>query len=157
MPSMVYQWRSGSRLSIDAQMAGEEIEHLRKKANGQLSPATVVDAARNEKHILHPAFEWDDGVAAERFREDQARGLIGALVVTIKPNGMAKTVRAFVNVQQHDTQGYTSLAAALSDTDLRQQVVARALEELRLWEERYRDYVELAAYFEAIGRAKKPR
>jgi hypothetical protein len=153
MPGTVYQWRSGARIPVEAQAAGEEIEHLRKKANGALTPAFVVDAARDVRHTLHPAFEWNDSEAAERYREEQARHLIGALVVTVKPAGVTRQVRAFVSVHQNEQQGYTSLPVAMSDAELRQQVIERALRELEQWRERYQGYVELADVFAAIETA----
>ena len=151
MNGMVYQWRSGTRLPVDAQLAGETIERLRQKANGQLTPTQVVDASRADKAPLHPCFEWDDNVAAERFREDQARGLIGALVVTVRPKGVEREVRAFVSVQRKsEERGYTALHAALSDAELRRQVVSQAWDELRRWRAKYEAYSELAAVFAAI-------
>lgn len=150
MPGMTYQWRGQNRLPVKAQAAGEEIEHLRKRANGPLQPAAVVDAARDEKAVLHPCFEWDDSLAAERHREDQARYLIGALVVKVAPKGVEREARAFVNVVQEDQQGYTALHVALSDAELRKQVLARAWAELKTWQERYRTYSELAEVHAAI-------
>ena len=150
MPGMVYKWRSGTRLPVDAQAAGDTIEALRVRAGGQLSPAQVVDAARSEGSPLHPAFEWDDTVAAARHREDHARHLIGALVVVVSPAGAEREMRAFVSVTQDHGTGYTALQTAMSDSELRQQVVARAWRELLQWRERYEEYAELAAAHDAI-------
>ncbi len=41
-----YEFKSGARFAVPAQVAGETIERLREKANGTLTPAMVVDAAR---------------------------------------------------------------------------------------------------------------
>lgn len=49
---------------------------------GDLSPAIVVDEARDEDHPLHPRFEWDDGLAAEKYRQEQAAHLIRTVKVT---------------------------------------------------------------------------
>jgi hypothetical protein len=54
MAGVAYKWREGARMAVDAQMAGEHIEHLRKKANGQLIPAQVVDDARSPTALLTP-------------------------------------------------------------------------------------------------------
>lgn len=150
MPNMVYQWRNGTRLGINAQQAGEAIDLLTRKANGALTPAAVVNAARNEESVLHSAFEWDDAVAAEAHREDQARYLIGSLVVTVRPANTPREVRAFVNVVCDNEQGYVPLHTAMSDVDLRAQVVRRAWSELQAWRERYAGYSELASVHAAI-------
>lgn len=60
---------------VDAQTAGEELQRI-KRVHGLVHPATVVDESRPEDAPLHPAFEWRDPVAAERFREYQASQLI---------------------------------------------------------------------------------
>ena len=124
--------------------------------NGNLTPRSVVDDARPEDAVLHPCFEWDDGVAAGKYREDQARYIIRGVVAQMPEAGEdAAPVRAFVSVVQNDQQSYTSTAHAMSDADLRQQVLQRAWSELQDWRDRYKDYKELAAVFTAIddGRA----
>jgi hypothetical protein len=35
---------------------------------GVLTPALVVETARDENHPLHASFEWDDGIAGEKYR-----------------------------------------------------------------------------------------
>lgn len=43
---------------------------------GRLTPAIVVEAARNPESPLHSEFIWDDAKAAERQRLDKARALL---------------------------------------------------------------------------------
>ena len=47
-----------------------------EKANRRLIPEDVVEAARDERHVLHGYFEWDDTVAGNLYRIEQARTLI---------------------------------------------------------------------------------
>ena len=61
----------------------ERLEEIRLKNGGVLRPTDVVGAARDPKSVLHDEFEWDNSVAAERFRIDQARTLISSVSVTI--------------------------------------------------------------------------
>lgn len=67
-----------------------------------LTPALVVDAARDEGHPLHPRFEWDDTTAAEKYRLTQAGELIRAARVTYISSGKPSQVRAFVPVRDKD-------------------------------------------------------
>ena len=58
--------------------------HLRAiyERNGKsLSPAVVLDAAKNEDSPLHKYFEWDDRKAAHLYRLTQAREIIGLCVL----------------------------------------------------------------------------
>lgn len=73
-----------------------ELKALEDK-RGRLTPAQVVEAARATSSALHDCFEWDDSVAAEQYRIDQAREIIRRvkIIVTVeeKPFRVAKYVR----------------------------------------------------------------
>jgi len=153
---MIYKWKTGSHHSpdIDAQVAGEELERIRVRHNGRLENADVVDAAKDERSPLHPAFEWDDETAAHAYRLDQAGNLIRAVDVVIeKPSGEARPIRAFVSVKRDEDRSYTSVQHALSDVDLRAQVVAQAWAELEAWRKRHAELVEFAAVFATMDQA----
>lgn len=78
---MVYQWKFGTGTGgVKAQSAGEYFERL-EQCEGEIKPASVVEDAKPEDALLHPAFEWDDTAAAEKYRLEQARGIIGNIVV----------------------------------------------------------------------------
>ncbi|MEY8313484.1 hypothetical protein AALA61_16315 [Oscillospiraceae bacterium 42-9] len=101
---MVYDWKRN--MPIRAQAAGEYLETL-EQAHGEITPKIVLDSARLESSLLHPCFEWNDGVAAEKYRETQARFLIRNLVVKVEQaDSPPQAVRAYVNVAQGtDTTG----------------------------------------------------
>ena len=76
-----YAWRVGAVTGgVDAQVAGEELQRISDKSGG-LAASAVVQESRPEAAPLHPAFEWDDAVAGERWRTHQARNLIRAVQV----------------------------------------------------------------------------
>lgn len=155
MTRVVYGWRSGSRVNLDAQKVGETIERLQKKQNTPLEPETIVEAARDEASPLHGGFEWDDAAAAEAFRLDQARELVRSLTVDISRSNLeSRTVRAFVNVETDASRGYVSTATAMSSEDLRKQVLARAFSELESWRARHAELTELARIFAAIDETR---
>lgn len=148
---MVYQWKPGSHIKIDAQAAGEEMEAIRVRNNGRLETGDVVDAARDEKSAMHKHFEWDDQVAAGAWRNEQAGHLIRCVTVAIvKQDGEPQPTRAFVSVKRDEDRSYTSVQHALSDEDLRQQVIAAAWAELDAWRRRHAELVEFAKLFAMI-------
>ena len=64
---------------------------------GQLTPAVVLDRARDPEHPLHQRFDWDDNQAAERWRLHQAGQLIRSVKVNIERSETETVqVRAFV-------------------------------------------------------------
>jgi hypothetical protein len=69
-------FKNGYRIKgINAQTAGEELARIAQD-RGELKAPDVVDEARPQDALLHPAFEWNDQIAAELHRQDQARYLI---------------------------------------------------------------------------------
>lgn len=153
--AMVYQWKDGAHHRIDAQVAGEELERIRVRHNGRLEAEMVVDASRSKDAPLHSAFEWNDEIAAEAWREDQARTMIRHIAIVMeKPDRDPGLIRAFVSVKRDEDRSYTSVQHALSDADLRAQVLRQAWAELEAWRNRYAELVELGNVFSVIEQAR---
>lgn len=132
---------------------GNELKRLAELHGGELQPKVVVDAARNEDSPLHRSFDWNDSEAAEKWRLQQARMLIRA-VVTFEQVGK-KTVpcRVFVSLtpdREENGAGYRLSTAVLSDTTYREQLLTDALAEMHRFKEKYRRLSELAKVFEAM-------
>ena len=142
---MIYQWKAAAHVrgGVKAQAAGTHMEKLRKK-KGALTAEIIVEDARSERSPLHPAFEWDDSVAAHEFRLDQARYVLRSVVTVDESQPEGKPMRAFVVVNELGEDAYQPLYVVMADATLRQQVLSRAKRELQQWEERYRDLEELA-------------
>ena len=152
-----YTWVKGARIEaeIAARLAGETIEQLRVKNNGHLTPARLVDESRPEDAPLHPVFEWNDSLAAEMWREDQARYVIRCVAVVYEEAPNQDPQRAFVSVDKEKEPVYTSTAVALSDAEMREQVLRKALSELASWRRRYAELNELAKVFTVADRLIK--
>ena len=108
-----FTFKNGYRISgITAQIAGEELARIEQQ-HGELKPPTVVDEARPEDALLHPAFEWDDFTAAELHRQNEASHLIRAVQV-VKEDCQAQSVYIHVN----KTCSYLPTETVLSRNDL---------------------------------------
>lgn len=156
---MVYEWSPTARYNnVDAQVAGERLEHLRKRAGGLLTAEAVVIDSRPEEAPLHPCFEWNDEVAAENYRREQARSVIqGVRVVMAEQGAEPKPVRAFVNVVEDDSRGYASTAYVMSNPELREQILQTAWRELDALKARYREIEELSEVFSTIDAVRERR
>lgn len=156
--SNTYRWKPNvpsSLVKLDAQVVGEEIERLESASQHKLSPEEIVRAAKVPASPLHPAFEWDDAKAAARYRIDQARHLISLIdVVIIREDQTEGAIRAFVSVTSDEGRGYVSTVHALSDEDMRKQVLKRAWQELEAWRQRHAELVEFGRLFSAIDEAR---
>ncbi|SNT19418.1 hypothetical protein [Sphingopyxis indica] len=152
---MVYQWKPGSVHRIDPQAAGEEMERIRVRQNGRLEAVDVVRESRDPEAPLHDEFEWDDAKAADAHRVTQAMAMIRHItVLTPKRSGEDAPIRAFVSVVRDTDRSYTSTAHALSDAELRQQVLDQAWRELEAWRNRHAELTELAEIFATIDQAR---
>lgn len=150
-----YSWRPGSRIKIDAKAAGREMDDMEKRVGRSLTPEDVLERARTDNSALHSHFEWNDTVAGEQYRLQQASELIRSIVVDVSRSNLSeKKIRAFVSVERDGKRSYTSTVHALSDADLRKQVVQRAWADFEALRRRHAGLKELAAIFEAIDRTR---
>lgn len=80
---MKYTYRPGHKITkLSPQIVGETLEAIRKK-RGKLETETVLQEAQPEDSPIHPAFEWNDAIAAKEHRKEQARKLIRSIQVII--------------------------------------------------------------------------
>lgn len=118
---------------------------------GALTAEAVLEAAAPEDSFLHKYFCWDDTVAAERYRQWQARKLIASVKVTYSPSSRdSMKVRAFLNVQHGDSQNYFGTARVMGDDELRTRLLQQAKIEMQRFKEKYGLLRELAGVFAAI-------
>ncbi len=134
------------------------LKRIAKKSGGILKPEEVVDAARPETSPLHNSFCWDDTEAAANFRIWQARVLIRTTVKFINLGGKQTAVRVFVSLtpdRLEESGGYRVVASVLNNKEMRDQMLADALEELRRFELKYSSLKELAQVFQASRQVRK--
>lgn len=138
-----YSWSKGARIKIDPTVAGATFESLAE--HDGLNTAVVVDAAADPTSPLHPHFVWDDAVAGHRYRLEQASYLIRNLRV-IDSAGLDEPVHVFVSVTDPDaSHRYVTTVKAMTDVDLRQQVLKQALKDIAAMQRRYHQMMELRA------------
>lgn len=149
----VHKWLAvvGSCITdSDAATLGERIETL--TANGAVVDKKIlVDDARPESSPTHRFFEWNESLAAERYRLQQAHHYLKSILVEIIPDtgGEPIPIRAFhcVTINQRtdmsSKHGYVPVARALADDELWSQVLQKAKSELMSWQRRYKTYKNL--------------
>lgn len=145
-----YFWKPQAQISVQAQAAGDELERIRVLHNGRLTQEDVVAEARDKRNPLHSAFEWNDKRAAHQYRLTQAGYVIRMITVKLDDGDGKPPVRAFVNVKRDEDRSYTSVVHAMSDSELRAQVITQAWKELEDWKHRHAELVEFARLFTVI-------
>ena len=136
--------RIKSAAQANPQVIGETLAKLADDAKGELTPKAVVDAARKKTHPLHAHFEWNDALAAEAYRLDQARNLIR--IVRVEDDRTEDgTAPAFVSINDGDGRAYRSYENVQRSADLQIALLKQAKRDLEGWERRYRDLVDVCA------------
>lgn len=172
--SKKYSYRQGYPYKVPAKVLGEVLDSIEEDGE-EITSESLLDRSRPVDSPTHKIFEWDNTVAAEKYRLQQATAAINALQVEIEliptENEVAeveihhassedvpaqnpyKYRNAFVNVAEKApkrTAVFKPIVNVLNDDDLRQIVLKNALRELRSFEDKWGAYQEMTAVFEAI-------
>lgn len=122
---------------------------------GKLTPALVVDVARDPDHVLHNRFEWDDSIAGERYRRDQAHELIRSVRVNYVSARTEEplSIRAFQAVKDpDDTDGrkyvYVPTEAVVQDPIVMRLILA---DMERDWRNLRRRWEEFDEFWNMVG------
>lgn len=146
---MAYKWKPGYRARVNAQIAGEVCADLEQK--GTLTAENLVDISRPEDAPLHEAFDWDDQIAAEKWRKEQAGCIIRSIVIVAdeETGAQAEPIRAFFSIVPAEPQ-YESINAIIKDQNKYQDLLALALKELMAFSKKYQQIKELSPVRSAI-------
>ena len=162
-----YQWRSGSRFSIDPGVVGARLEEIATANGGQITTEAIANEATNPNSPLYELFERDIEVAAFEYHRYQARNIINSLViVTVIPaareereyqseqesiiidinqeneaeNSIPVVARAFPSVLTGGQRYYTPLQVVLHDGALRDQSLTTIYNELKAMARKAKDF-----------------
>lgn len=138
---MQAEWKIKGIYKADAQKVADEI------GDGKITPSEVLEKAKDVNSELHKCFEWDDSIAAEKYRLQQARAIIINLVYTPKTKE-EQPVRCFQITTEKST--YQPTHAFLVQKDEYQALLKRAMSELEAFKKRYQSLTELETVFNAI-------
>lgn len=143
---MIYKFAEGSVHHVSAQVAGPILNRMGEE--GRLTPKNVVDEARPEDSPLHPEFEWNDAIAAEKWREKQAQLLIAHTIIVNEEAEEKKPVRAFFVTTERSI--YEPIHTILRDENKKSVLLENAKRELIVFKKKYATLTELSGVFNAI-------
>ena len=122
-----------------------------------LTTDAIVAEARKKKSPLHGEFEWDKDKAHKIYLKARAQELIRQYWIEVNSETEEKVIRTrgAVNVTMSEDydgprRGYVPVQRALSDEEMRAQILQRALRELDSFRRKYHQLQELADIFAAI-------
>jgi len=139
---------------------------LSRRRGRPITAKELLEAAHNSRSPIHDLFEWDDVLAAESYRLQQAYHILRSIKVTIEDHGQTTEVRGFfpVRIEGLRQQGYAPTERIITIPTAAEALLETALRDLRVWYDRYRNLagaVALSRVFheveEALGIADEPR
>jgi len=155
---MIYEWRKHGApgAGVDAQTVGEAIASIAER-EGMCTPARLVQEAGGGARDLHRLFTWDDAEAAQRWRVQEARNVINAIVVRVERNGQETEAPAFVSVGRiAETQdrgaGYRPVQVVVQDPEFRAEALQEAIKDLNAIRRRYEAIKELSPVWDLVDR-----
>ena len=110
-----------------------------------LTPKSLLDASRDVNAPLHNEFEWNDGVAAEKYRQYQAQKIIQNVYIqysTDETERKEKQERAFVPTPDRQSV-YVTLKSALTNEQWKAHLLEDAQRDIRSFVAKYRRLTEL--------------
>ncbi len=102
----------------DPQKIGEALEKIAAANGGEIPPRATMQAARQRSSPLHQHFEWNNEIAGEAYRLDQARSLIRSIAI-VSEDRPDITPRAFVSITEpRRGTSYRVMGDVLQSVDL---------------------------------------
>lgn len=135
------KWKVDGIFKADANECYKEIVSLE-----QITPKAILDFARDENSELHKCFEWDNDLAAEKYRTIQAGNVIRMLYIEPKSED---TPPVRVLSRTSDTV-YHPTRTFLKNHNEYEDLLKRALSELESFRLKYKTLSELEQVFEQI-------
>lgn len=147
-----FSWKVNGLYHVDAATAGKVFQEI-EDSGVDLTPQAVVDASRDEDAPLHNAFEWDDDIAAEKYRCSQAQAMLRNLVISKVTDEEEREgkgeVRAYVSGPGGNNV-YRTIQATLKNEVWKAHLLMTARREMEQFLAKYRRIEELATVVNAI-------
>jgi len=144
-PDVAYRYRNGSLVpGVTAKETAVELDRIRK-VHGELTPAATVDESRPKTAVLHPAFEWNDWTAAEKYREHQARHVIRSVEIVHPETGERTSKFVHVEIRSQQGDGECSYHTMAEVTQSDSMTIAATIDCLRIIDSQLRNIGQLIA------------
>lgn len=145
--SQVYTWAVGSYFQkYDANEVKKELDIIEK--NDELTAEKVVNYARNKDTYINQMLEWNDSIAGEKYRQQQASNIIGGIRVKIieddNDEKEAIEARVFVTTETENRRSkFKNIFSLTEGLDQYALELKSAYKELNSIKRKYKGIVEI--------------
>ena len=150
---MIIRRKKGSRTKTDPQEVHAELERIR---NGEpLELQAVVDTSKPKDAVLHPEFEWSNPKAANLWRLHEARRVVQSVeIVDEKSDKPYRAYEATIvpasEVEPEPRRVFRPVEEIMADPDMRDELLAKAINDVLALRRRYSGLQELSQVFSAM-------
>ena len=136
---MEYKWNN-TGFSANANKVGKELEII--EATKDLTNTNILQYAKMHKSSeLNKCFEWDDTIAGEKYRMQQANYILASISIVVTEK--EEPVRAFVNVKTDEKKVFKSIVKVLENDEEYQQLLKKAERDFISYKDKYNKLVEI--------------
>lgn len=126
-------------------------EIIRIESEEGLTAENIVKNAIKKLNPLHNLFIWNDKIEAEKWRMYQARLIINEVKIVIDEKEYYAYENINVNISNEESKReYKPINEILENPKYKEQLLHRALNEVKYWKSRYEELEELTPIFETI-------
>ena len=128
-----------------------------------LTADSLLKKASKKSSSLYEFFDWDNSSAGDKWRLQQARVLINEIKVIVEDKEMYafENIKVIITDKEFETKNrssqreYKPIAEILSKDEYRNQLIQRALSEVKYWKDRHSELIELKPIFSSIDELTK--
>ena len=134
---MKYKWSTASFKNVSADKVGVELEKIENE--GRLTNASVLEFAKNnENSELNKCFDWDDTVAGEKWRLQQASSILTSISIVIQEESQENIVKAFINIKtKDDKREFQNVVSVINNDEAYTQLKDKAEKEFISYKQKY--------------------
>lgn len=150
MVETIIKWSLKDIFKADAQKCYEEIQGIGE----EVKPEQVIERAKDKSSELHKCFDWNNTVAADKWRLYQARNVLNHLIVVKREVDEEEKepvqFRVMMKNDRSESSGYKQTIVMVKDEDEYRKLLEQAYAELHAFKKKYQCLVELAEILSLI-------
>lgn len=137
-----YSWKSSS-YNVDVQKVGEELE-LIENSQIEVTNRNVLEFAKNNKNSeLYKCFEWNDKIAGEKYRLNQASNIISSISFIIEEEPIKKQKIYFsIKSEEKEARKFKNIKDILDDDKEYLALLDKAKAELENCKNNYENLIK---------------
>lgn len=148
-----YEWKTGSCVNADPQAVGEMFEQLAQTEEG-LTAETLLEANKPITAPLHDDYDWDNIVAADKWRLHQSRHFLNSLTIKVLMDDNSEPIQTRAVHITTVSHKYEPIQVIVQEPDKYATLLNNALSDLQTFRKKYQVLSELKPIFDELDKLK---